>query len=129
MAINSVSQSIVCFGFFSIFLCIITWVSDIVGWVAACPYCQVERSVIGLLGIILVLPYKRFLSLMFAGLFAFVGLNVASNHLFMHFKNASYSLNNTPLIIAALCIITLQISLIVAKSNTYQNQRYFNPYG
>lgn len=46
----------VALGAAAILLSLLTWTVDLTGLVYACPYCRVQRTVIGLLGILLMLP-------------------------------------------------------------------------
>jgi len=103
-------------GTFTILLSLVTWLTELIGWVGVCPYCQVERSIIGIVGVIMLLPHKKYISAMSSGLLIFIGMHVASSHIFMHFKNSSYSLDKTSLVIAALIIMTVQISLVIARN-------------
>lgn len=43
----------------AIVICALAWASELAGMVYICPYCRVQRTVIGLLGIILLLPFAR----------------------------------------------------------------------
>lgn len=66
-------------GLAAILLCIATWAVDLTDLVYHCPYCRVQRTMIGVLGLLLMLPNPahwlvRYLSAIF-GLF---GLAVAS---------------------------------------------------
>ena len=40
----------------AILICLATWAVDLAGLVYTCPYCRSQRSVIGLLGVLLLLP-------------------------------------------------------------------------
>lgn len=40
----------------AIVLSALTWASDLGGWVYECPFCRAQRTVIGLLGLLLLLP-------------------------------------------------------------------------
>lgn len=68
----------------AILLCLLTWAVDLTDLVYHCPYCRVQRTMIGVLGLLLMLPdpshwLVRYLSAIF-GLF---GLVVAANQ---HFR-------------------------------------------
>lgn len=64
-----------------------TWAVDLAGWVYTCPYCRVQRSVIGLLGLLLLLPDPRhWLVRWLASVFAVFGLVVACMQHFNHWK-------------------------------------------
>lgn len=40
----------------AILICLATWAVDLAGVVYTCPYCRTQRTVIGLLGLLLLLP-------------------------------------------------------------------------
>lgn len=74
----------------AIIISIIAWISELSGLVYVCPYCRVQRTVIGILGIILLSPFAhhwimRFISLV-VGVF---GVVVAVNQHFMGWKKIS----------------------------------------
>ena len=71
------------FGWLAIAISIVTWGVDFAGMVSACPYCRTERTTIGLLGLVMVLPHSRYLSIFFALVIGFMGCHVASD--FMQF--------------------------------------------
>ena len=41
----------------AIIVCLATWGVDLAQWVYQCPYCRVQRSAIGVIGLILLLPF------------------------------------------------------------------------
>lgn len=43
-------------GILAIVISALTWTADLTGFVYECPYCRVQRTVIGLLGVIALLP-------------------------------------------------------------------------
>ncbi|MGY6550936.1 MAG: disulfide bond formation protein B [Erythrobacter sp.] len=62
-----------------------TWASDIGGLVYACPYCRVQRTAIGLIGIILLLPFfHHWIMRMIGSTIGVYGLVVAGTQ---HFNN------------------------------------------
>ncbi len=74
----------------AIMVSILAWASELSGLVYVCPYCRVQRTVIGILGIILIVPFAqhwitRFISLV-VGVF---GIVVAANQHFMGWKKIS----------------------------------------
>lgn len=72
------------FGLFAVMVGILTWVSDLAGLVYACPYCRVERSVILLLGVLILAKGWRSGFVVFcANILAFFGSVVAVNQNFM----------------------------------------------
>jgi len=68
-----ISQHLVFFGVASIAISLATWAVDLLQWTYPCPYCRAQRTVIGLLGVvILLLPYlntfiARYLSVAVGG--------------------------------------------------------------
>jgi hypothetical protein len=46
-------------GFFAIIICIFAWASELTDLVYVCPYCRTQRSIIGILGLSLLLPNPR----------------------------------------------------------------------
>lgn len=74
----------------AIVISILAWASELSGLVYVCPYCRVQRTVIGILGIVLIAPFAqhwigRFMSLV-VGIF---GIVVAANQHFMGWKKIS----------------------------------------
>ncbi|WP_020399233.1 disulfide bond formation protein B [Kordiimonas gwangyangensis] len=66
------------------------WALDLTGAVYECPYCRTQRTVIALLGIILMLPNPRHWILRFIGsVFAFLGAFVAAFQNFNGWKKVS----------------------------------------
>ena len=71
-------------GLAAIVLAAATWAIDLTDLVYACPYCRVQRSVIGLLGVLLLLPEPgHWLSRYLSAVFAVFGLSVAGAQHFM----------------------------------------------
>lgn len=74
----------------AIVIAIIAWVMDLSGMVYECPYCRVQRSVIGILGLILILPITfHWIGKYAAGVIGFFGAVVAANQHFMGWKKIS----------------------------------------
>ncbi len=68
----------------AILLCAATWAVDLMDWVYKCPYCRSQRTVIGLLGLLFMMPNLRhWLVRYLAAIFAVFGLSVASTQ---HFR-------------------------------------------
>ena len=55
----AVSGIIVLIALAAIVISIVTWTLDLTGLVYTCPYCRVQRSVIGLLGLVMLWPDPR----------------------------------------------------------------------
>ncbi|NQZ27122.1 MAG: hypothetical protein HRT55_12515 [Colwellia sp.] len=74
----------------AIAIAIISWIMDIGGMVYECPYCRVQRSVIGILGLILILPISfHWIGKYAALVIGFFGAVVAANQHFMGWKKVS----------------------------------------
>lgn len=57
---------------------VVTWSVELMGLVYVCPFCRTQRTVIGLLGILILLPsMTHWISKYFAAVFAALGLVVA----------------------------------------------------
>lgn len=63
----------------AILLALLTWTVDLTGLVYQCPYCRVQRTMIGVLGLLLMLPNPaHWLVRYLSAIFALFGLAVAS---------------------------------------------------
>jgi disulfide bond formation protein DsbB len=70
-------------GAFTIAICILTWALDLNATVYACPYCRVQRTVIGILGLIMLLPNPgHWLARYMGSVLAVLGLSVAASQHF-----------------------------------------------
>lgn len=98
-------------GLFTILLSIVTWAADLTGWVGPCIYCRIERSIIGGLGIMMLLPeipyFKRYFSLVIG----FFGAQVAAEQIFLLLNQHSFDVELF-LATCALSIIVAQVVLI-----------------
>lgn len=98
------------FGILSILICLGTWSIDLFGWVNPCLYCRIERTIIGLLGLIILLPkfpFNYYLSFVFG----FFGASVTSQQLLLFLRNFSFTIE-IALVMAALFIIIGQMLFI-----------------
>jgi hypothetical protein len=69
----------------AIIVSLATWGVDLAEWVYQCPFCRVQRSAIGLIGIILLLPfYHHWIMRMIGSTVGALGLVVAANQNFNH---------------------------------------------
>ena len=104
------------------------WGMEFAGTVYICPYCRVQRTVILLLGVIMVLPFsKHWISRYAASVMGFMGAVVAVNQNFMGWVKISkgeFALNEQlyidPFLLSAgsLFIIIGQLWLILIKAPT-----------
>jgi hypothetical protein len=109
-------------GLLAIALSAATWAMDLTGVVYECPYCRVQRTVIGLLGVIMLMRfYSHWLMRYVASVLAVFGLQVAGAQHFMSWAKISggkfewgeqWYIHPWMLSGAALFIITAQILLI-----------------
>lgn len=74
-------------GLFSIFVCLSTWILDLTGLVEECIYCRTQRTIIGILGIILLMPFVRYVTAYFASVFGFMGAHVSAAQIFLNIKH------------------------------------------
>ncbi|MEK9586414.1 MAG: disulfide bond formation protein B [Halieaceae bacterium] len=66
------------------------WMMEFAGAVYICPYCRVQRTVIMLLGLLMVLPFAHFwISQYLASVIGFMGAVVAVNQNFMGWMKIS----------------------------------------
>ena len=102
------------------------WGMEFAGTVYICPYCRVQRTVILLLGVIMVLPFsKHWISRYAASVMGFMGAVVAVNQNFMGWVKISkgeFTFNEQlyidPFLLSAgsLFIIIGQLWLILTKA-------------
>lgn len=100
-----------------------TWLMDLMDWVYPCPFCRVQRTAIGLLGVAMLLPVvHHWATKWVCAVVASLGLVVAATQNFNHIKTlfagtfelgASWYMHPFLLSGAALFILTGQIMLIV----------------
>lgn len=95
---------------FAILACVGTWYIDLAGHVLACPYCQVQRTMIGLLGIVLLIPRQKSLILRLISYgFAIFGLDIAGDQMFISIKNATFPTINFGLSLGAFMLIGILV--------------------
>lgn len=70
-------------GLFAIAVCVAAWYVDLAGITYVCPFCRAQRTVIGLLGVLLLVPaYGHWLMRYVSLVLAFFGGVVAANQHF-----------------------------------------------
>lgn len=109
------------FGLVAIFICISTWVIDWMQLVGPCPYCRSQRTIIGILGIMMLIPHIRYISIFFTLVFALFGIHVACAQIFMHIKNMSITLMFTGMAFSALCIMAGQTLLVFDRARQQES--------
>jgi hypothetical protein len=73
-------------GIAAIIIALVIWGLDMAGYVEVCIYCRCERTMIGLLGFVTLLPTIPHVT-RYAGLvFGFFGAHVASQQIFLNIK-------------------------------------------
>jgi len=106
-------------GALAIVLSIVTWAIDLAGLVHTCPYCQVQRSAIGIAGVFMMLPDPRIWWIRIVTLaVCFMGAHVAAAQLFLVYRNLTSGRPSDPmnliLATAALFILVGQVFLVLS---------------
>ncbi len=94
-------------GVLAIVISLGTWVIDYMGLVEPCVYCRTERTVIGLLGVLILLPIVPYISRYIAFVLGFFGAYVASQQVFLTILEQSFDFSFV-LAVAAVWIIIAQ---------------------
>lgn len=77
-------------GLIAVLVCIVAWSVELAGVVYICPYCRVQRTVIGILGLFLALNLAKHWIVKYVALVVgFFGAVVAANQHFMGWKKIS----------------------------------------
>jgi hypothetical protein len=118
--LNWMCRNLRLLGALAILVCIVTWIVDLMGWVHLCPYCRMQRSAIGIVGILMMLPDPRLWWIRYGGIaVCFLGAHVASAQLFLVFRNLTSGQPSNPvnLVLAtgALFILVGQALLLWTK--------------
>lgn len=93
-------------GVFSIIICLVTWGLDLSEIVIQCPYCRVQRTMIGILGIMAILPKHRNGLLRYGAYFlAFFGADISVDQMFISIKSGYFPTVNALLAMSAFVII------------------------
>jgi len=111
-------------GLIAIAISILTWTAELTGMVYVCPYCRTQRTVIGLLGLLMVTPNPGFWISRYVGaVLAVFGLVVGSTQHFAGWRRImkgefvlSPKVYDDAFLLsgAALFIITAQVLLLYA---------------
>ncbi|REL36056.1 hypothetical protein [Thalassotalea euphylliae] len=113
-------------GLFALIVSVLAWSVELSGLVYICPYCRVQRTVIGLLGVVLMSPLtKHWLGQFFAIVIGFFGAVVAANQHFMGWKKisaGSFSFKENlaidPFILSGLAMIFILFQLFIISRST-----------
>jgi len=84
--IESIMRNAKLVGVISLFLSLGTWTLDWLDLASACPFCRVQRTMIGLIGLLMFLPKsirQHWIILFIANIWAFFGANVAASQQFL----------------------------------------------
>ncbi|MEM7730087.1 MAG: hypothetical protein AAF311_12560 [Pseudomonadota bacterium] len=74
----------------AILLCIWAWSVDLLGWTYVCPFCRVQRTVIGLLGLLMLFPvYGHWFARYVSAILGAFGIVVASTQHFGGWRRLS----------------------------------------
>lgn len=119
-------------GVVAIIICVATWALELTDLVYVCPYCRMQRTVIGILGIFLLLPNPRhWISLYFASTIAAFGFFVGAYQHFEGWKRIMFGkfewgehwyINPWLLSGCALLLISGLLMLIWSASHSDQKQ-------
>ncbi len=99
-------------GIVSLVICLSTWAMDLTHMVAECIYCRSERTMIGLLGIIILLPPYPYIRRYSGCVAGFFGASVATQQMMLILKNGSMLSMEMWLATGALMIIAGQVLFI-----------------
>ena len=119
-------QNLRILGVLAILVAIVTWYLDLAGLVWECPYCRVQRSAIGIVGVLMLLPNPRAWWVRYGGVtICFLGAHVASAQIFLVFRNVTSGQPSNPwnLILAtgALFCLVGQAFLLLSKEKKAGN--------
>lgn len=88
--LNTYTERLKLVGIIAIVISVVAWASDLTGHVYECPYCRTQRTVIGLLGLILLLPNPgHWVARYVATVIGFLGLHVGSAQHFAGWRRIS----------------------------------------
>lgn len=99
-------------GLISLLICLITWAMDLKEMVVQCIYCRNERTAIGLLGILLLLPVYPFITRYLGLVAGFYGASVSAQHIMLIMNHSHFDSPQLPFTTAALFIIIGLVYLI-----------------
>ena len=86
--LDFLSRNLRLLGGLAVLVCIVTWWIDLSGLVPECVYCRTQRTAIGLVGLIMLLPDPRCWWLRYPALcIGFLGAHVASAQIFLVIRN------------------------------------------
>ncbi len=104
-------------GVIAIFIAVFTWGLELAHFVPTCPYCQVQRTIIGVLGILMVLPNIRYATLLLTVVLGLFGTNVSSDQIFMMVREHNFMNMIMLLAVCASFIIAGQMIMLVKRES------------
>lgn len=109
-------------GVLSILICIGTWAIDLAEWVQPCAFCRTQRTAIGIVGILMLLPNPRAWWVRWpAACLCYFGAHVGSQQLFMILyaidEHKPWGKVNFVMASGALIILIGQALLLFTKKN------------
>lgn len=108
-------------GFFAIFIAAFTWGMELAHFVPPCPYCQVQRTMIGFLGILMILPDYRYISLWLGVGFALLGIHVSSAQMFINYRDQTFA--NLFFILGTCALFIMVAQGLMLATRAYQRYR------
>ena len=118
MPLDLLVRNIRTLGFVAIAVSFGTWAMDLSGLIYICPYCRTQRSVIGLLGLLMVLPNPyHWLTRYLGAVLGVLGGVVAVMHFFRGFHDVlegDFSLDD-PWYLDSMLLSGLAIGIITAQ--------------
>lgn len=103
-------------GMIAILISAFTWGLEIMNYVPTCPYCQVQRTIIGLLGILMVMPNIRYVTILFTMALGLFATSVSSEQIFMMVREHQFLNSIMFMAVSALFIIAGQMILLGSRS-------------
>lgn len=99
---------IIIIGVVSILISLSTWAMDLLHLVEQCIYCRNQRTIIGLLGIILLIPMYKYIKSYLTFVFGFFGASVSAAQMFLTIKNHHVGL----MLLLSSCALFIIVGLI-----------------
>ncbi|MBA2709589.1 MAG: hypothetical protein H0U57_03230 [Tatlockia sp.] len=100
------------FGILTLGVSLATWGLDFADLTIKCIYCQNERTMMGLLGLLLIFPVYPYITRYLAYVFGFFGASVAAQQIMLVYKNSGLFSFKFVLVASVLFIIIAQVYLI-----------------
>jgi disulfide bond formation protein DsbB len=102
-----------------------TWYLDLSGFVNPCAYCRVQRTMIGVVSIVMLLPIRSYLTAIlqrFLGvLFVFVGASISVAQMFLAIHDGTFPTYNSWLAMGALVFLFMQLFTIFIRTSSFSN--------